>query len=214
MQPCDHVHHAAVLELCVPVSFCAHSKGPRPAACLVTYTDSSATSPIKVLTSSVANEASSTSGHHASCHTCLTFTAAHQWPVSQACEPAAAARAPSPSPAAPAMDLLGLDDLLGGTSLSPAPAAQPQQPPAPPPLQLRPQPQLSPQVFQQKWGTLPNMTKFQHSLSASAMAVVEANKHQVCACIPTCPCFSMPTLLAAADFEGVFVSCQAFLPRW
>ncbi|DBA85225.1 TPA: hypothetical protein ACH3X2_005929 [Trebouxia sp. C0005] len=89
-----------------------------------------------------------------------------------------AAQTPSPSPAAPAMDLLGLDDLLGGTSLAPPPAAQPQQPPAPPPLQLRPQPQLSPQVFQQKWGTLTNMAKFQHRLSASAMAFVEANKHQ------------------------------------
>lgn len=93
---------------------------------------------------------------------------------------AAAPRAPSPAPAPPAMDLLGLDDLLGGTSLAPAPTPQPQQPPPPPPLQLRPQPQLSPQVFQQKWGTLTNMTKFQHSLTSSAMALVEANKHQVC----------------------------------
>lgn len=69
------------------------------------------------------------------------------------------------------MDLLGLDDLLGGTS--PAPAA------APTPLQLRPQPQLSPQVFQQKWGALTNTTKFQHSLSPSAMAFIEGHKHQV-----------------------------------
>ncbi len=78
------------------------------------------------------------------------------------------------------MDLLGLDDLLGGTSLAPPPTAQPQQPPPPPPLQLRPQPQLSPQVFQQKWGALTNIAKFQHSLSPSAMAFIEANKHQVC----------------------------------
>lgn len=99
--------------------------------------------------------------------------------------PAAAPRAPSPAPAAPAMDLLGLDDLLGGASLAPAPTAQPQQPPPPPPLQLRPQPQLSPQVFQQKWGTLTNMTKFQHSLTSSAMALVEANKHQV-RCLRLC----------------------------
>ena len=77
------------------------------------------------------------------------------------------------------MDLLGLDDLLGGTSLAPAPAPQPQQPPPPPPLQLRPQPQLSPQVFQQKWGALTNTSKFQHSLSPSAMAFIEGNKHQV-----------------------------------
>lgn len=75
------------------------------------------------------------------------------------------------------MDFLGLDDLLAGTGLAPTP--QPQQPPAPPPLQLRPQPQLSPQVFQQKWGALTNITKFQHSLSPSAMAFIEGNKHQV-----------------------------------
>ncbi len=111
------------------------------------------------------------------------------------------------------MDLLGLDDLLGGTSLALPPAAQPQQPPAPPPLQLRPQPQLSPQVFQQKWGTLTNMAKFQHSLSVSAMAFVEANKHQVSACIQCGTCVSAPMLLAAADFESVFVSYQA-LPWW
>ena len=106
----------------------------------------------------------STSGklaHHAAYHQCLT----------------AAPRAPSPAP--PAMDLLGLDDLLGGTSLTSAPVAQSQQPPPPPPLQLRPQPQLSPQVFQQKWGSLTNIAKFQHSLSPSAMAFIEANKHQV-----------------------------------
>ena len=84
------------------------------------------------------------------------------------------------------MDLLGLDDLLGGTSLAPThapqpqqPPPQPQQPPPPPSLQLRPQPQLSPQVFQQKWGTLTNTTQFQHSLSPSAMAFIEGNKHQV-----------------------------------
>ncbi|KAL3162975.1 hypothetical protein ABBQ32_009407 [Trebouxia sp. C0010 RCD-2024] len=84
--------------------------------------------------------------------------------------------APPPSAPAPAMDFLGLDDLLAGTGLAPTP--QPQQPPAPPPLQLRPQPQLSPQVFQQKWGALTNITKFQHSLSPSAMAFIEGNKHQ------------------------------------
>ncbi len=111
------------------------------------------------------------------------------------------------------MDLLGLDDLLGGTSLAPPPAAQPQQPPAPPPLQLRPQPQLSPQVFQQKWGTLTNMAKFQHSLSASAMAFVEANKHQVGASIQTGICFPILMPPAVADFESVFVKCQT-LPQW
>ena len=76
------------------------------------------------------------------------------------------------------MDLLGLDDLLGGTSLAPA-APQAQTPPPPPPLQLQPQPQLSPQVFQQKWGSLTNITRWTHDLSSSAVAFIEANKHQV-----------------------------------
>lgn len=99
-------------------------------------------------------------------------------PTSNGVAPAPRAPSPAPPPSA-AMDLLGLDDLLGGTSLAPTPAlTQPQPPPPPLPLQLRPQPQLSPQVFQQKWGTLTHMTKFQHSLSPAAMAFIEANKHQ------------------------------------
>ena len=57
------------------------------------------------------------------------------------------------------MDLLGLDDLLGGTSLASQAPTQPQTPPPPLALQLQPQPQLSPQVCQD---TLPTVTSCPH----------------------------------------------------
>ena len=78
---------------------------------------------------------------------------------------------------APAADLLGLDDLLGGASLGPADGT----PAAPPPLrlQLAPSPQLTPQVFQQKWGSLTNQARLQQPLSQAGLAFVQQNRHQV-----------------------------------
>ncbi|KAK9817308.1 hypothetical protein WJX72_012438 [[Myrmecia] bisecta] len=78
--------------------------------------------------------------------------------------------------AAPAMDFLGMGDLLGGLS-APAPAA-PAVPAGPPPLALRSQPALGPPEFQQKWSTLQPSARFTQQLSASGLGLIEANGHK------------------------------------
>lgn len=69
------------------------------------------------------------------------------------------------------VDLLGMDDLLGGLTMS--------APPAGPSLSLLPAPSLTPADFQAQWGVLPAAPRFTHPLAPAAVLVIEANKHQV-----------------------------------
>jgi len=79
-------------------------------------------------------------------------------------------------------DLLGLDNLLGGSSSSATFA-----PPLPPPrLQLVPLPRLAPPQFQQLWESLPVAATFQTAMQPSAVSATQAN-HLVCG-----PAFALP----------------------
>eukprot|EP00887_Chlorella_sp_A99_P000646 scaffold5.g646.t1 len=89
-----------------------------------------------------------------------------------------------PAPAAPAVAAAaaraaagGLEDLLGGFGGG-APAAAP-APPPPQGVSLLPQPAITPQEFQAKWGAwTPQARTFQVQLSLSAVAAVGANGYR------------------------------------
>lgn len=89
---------------------------------------------------------------------------------------------PAAAPAAPAGGLAGLEDLLGGLGggNGMAQPAAPPAAPAAPSVSLVPQPQLSPQQFQQQWAAwTPLARSFQQQLSSGAVGGVEANGFRV-----------------------------------
>lgn len=100
--------------------------------------------------------------------------------------PAGGTAAPAPSAAAgvPALaggGLGGLEDLLGGLGGSSAgAAAAPAAPSRGAGVELLPQPQLTPQEFQQSWAAwTPSQRTFNQQLSSAAIAGVEANGFKV-----------------------------------